>query len=767
MTTLADIRAKYPGAYDDMDDEALASALHLKFYSDMPRDEFDAKIGLQPAAKEVDMLSDVIKSGGIGVVQGGIGLATLPGNVEALGRMGINAVGNLAGAEGPVVSPDTVLPNYSDAKGAVEKYTGKFYEPQTTAGKYARTIGEFLPGGTTGAGLVSRAARVAVPAIASETAGQMTEGTELEPWARLAAGVGAYPAMGAAARPIRRARANMGEQGAYGQIADSLPNGVERFADDVAAGASRGNVATNRRTLDILGEEMQRAGGDVQVAQQATINRIVAETGVTPQTARGQIRRLTQVHADSDLLLGEYPAVSGSNAAQRARQPGNVDLDALGRTENSQTQATLDYLANNGNARSAIETRNAINARQEHLGPAMREALEELPGAPRQPTGARTTRPANITDVEQHIEDARRLGGQEYRAAYNGPINNRISLHFLPRVLEGNLNRAAGRAGEPAAAIRRAVDQFYLNLPTGQRVAMNTLQQLQDARGAVRGQIAEYHRAGRDDLVGAVQPLYRQVTTMMERMSPQWAVANRRWADMRFDELAQELGDAFATKAGPRYREQLRDFHRMAPEAQGIVRIHFLQQLFDKLDNLGDTHSVFKLFSNDHSRNMIRQLFGDEAAVSFTRAVRDQKVAETSQRMLANSATHRRGMAQRQADAETGLVAAVENANARGVRNWLLERATQLVTERRNRPMGEILTTPLNDTAQVARHLHNMRAQQQRLEAINGQRGTIATTPASGAIPAGDTDRNQGLVGSYPGRPFNPDDYDAQGNRIR
>jgi len=48
MRTLADIREQYP-QYSDMSDGALASALHQKFYSDIPRAEFDAKIGLKPA----------------------------------------------------------------------------------------------------------------------------------------------------------------------------------------------------------------------------------------------------------------------------------------------------------------------------------------------------------------------------------------------------------------------------------------------------------------------------------------------------------------------------------------------------------------------------------------------------------------------------------------------------------------------------------------------------------------------------------------------
>jgi hypothetical protein len=51
MTTLADIRRKHPGAYDDMDDNQLADALYKKHYSDMDRSQFNTKIGLasQPA----------------------------------------------------------------------------------------------------------------------------------------------------------------------------------------------------------------------------------------------------------------------------------------------------------------------------------------------------------------------------------------------------------------------------------------------------------------------------------------------------------------------------------------------------------------------------------------------------------------------------------------------------------------------------------------------------------------------------------------------
>lgn len=52
MATMAEMRQKYP-QYSDMSDEQFADAFHAKFYSDIPKDAFYAKIGLQstPAAQ--------------------------------------------------------------------------------------------------------------------------------------------------------------------------------------------------------------------------------------------------------------------------------------------------------------------------------------------------------------------------------------------------------------------------------------------------------------------------------------------------------------------------------------------------------------------------------------------------------------------------------------------------------------------------------------------------------------------------------------------
>ena len=744
MATLSEFRARYP-QYNDMSDADLANALYRKYYSDMPRAEFNQKIGMNqpmdPPMTWADTAVDVAQQSILGLNRGVNNVISIPGEIVG------GAVNMVAPGEGDRFKWDNA---FSRA------FTRPDIQPRTKAGRYAASIGEaFGSSAIPMVGIAAKAAQVAKAAHAARQATnpltaagqQIVNAYRAAPGAAVAAdaaasvgaGVGQQMAQeggfgatgqmvggvlgslvpagvvgmtGGTMRTIQRARANQGEPGAYGRIADDLPGGVRELADQIAGGRTRAQQAVNQETFDILGEEMARAGGNVAQAQQATIDRLVREAGLTPAAARARIRTLSQVHENSQLMLGEYPAVARADAAQRGRQPGNIDLDQLGRIQDSTTQAKLDYLANNGNAQSAQNVRNAIAQREEALSPAMSGNL--MDSGPQMQTGQRTSRPANIADVEQMVANADQLASQEYRAAYQGPINNQVMLQTLPRFLSWAERRAAMRAGEPAAAINRAVNQFYTQTPNG-RLAMMTLQQLQDARAAVRGQMTEYRNAGRNDLINAVQPLYSQITRLMEQMSPMWAQANRRWADGRMNDVAAELGDAFSKRAGPRFREQLNEFNRMAPEAQNIVRVHWIQQQLDRLASLPDSASVSRFFSNDHARTMVRALLGDEAAVSFARMVRDIRVAEASKGMLRNSATHRRGQAQKQMDAETGLQAAIQAASVRGARNWLVERAAQILTENRNRPMADILTTPMSDTAQVAMHLHRMQQQANRL----------------------------------------------------
>ena len=233
MPTITEVRQKYP-QYDDLSDDQLAGALHKKFYSDMPADEFRTKIGMTPPpelaapvpAAEPASIADVSKGVGAGLLQGGAYVAGLPGDLLSAVDAGVRNIPRLFGAPAATMPERTGIGKMAQAiepptseqttASMVKNITGPLYEPKSTLGKYGKTFGEMLPQALAGPGRAAampfqqaarQAARrvmptVVAPAVASEAAGQATEGTAAEPYARFA-GALAGGVVPSAARRLR------------------------------------------------------------------------------------------------------------------------------------------------------------------------------------------------------------------------------------------------------------------------------------------------------------------------------------------------------------------------------------------------------------------------------------------------------------------------------------------------------------------------------------------------------------------------------------
>jgi hypothetical protein len=113
--------------------------------------------------EDVGVVEDSLKSLGSGAVRGGIGLAALPEmaarGVARLGQEGLQAVG--------LADDDYNIPVLDTATGrALSGLTSlDDYEAKTTAGRYAGTIGEFA-GGAGAFGAAGKAAKIAGKALA-------------------------------------------------------------------------------------------------------------------------------------------------------------------------------------------------------------------------------------------------------------------------------------------------------------------------------------------------------------------------------------------------------------------------------------------------------------------------------------------------------------------------------------------------------------------------------------------------------------------------
>ncbi len=620
-------------------------------------------------------------------------------------------------------------------------------QPQTSAGGYGRAVGEMVGSSAVPvAGLIGKARSLAAVAptnfvqraiqgtgqayltaparsaatdlAAASTAGIGQEAAKDQGFGPVGQAVGAMAGslaplaaantIGRGVQAVQSARANASP---YARVARGLGDmPMEELANSVAVGAGRSRQDINRRVLDTLGEEMVNAGSDRRAAIAATLRRLETEGNVTADTARDQLQRVIRAQHDSELMLGEYPAVARSNEGTRhIKKAENITDEAAGKMENAGTQQLIDYVANTGSMASSQNVKNAIGVRAQNLKDSAENAVRSL-----SPNGK------TIQDVAADAEIAANLARAEYNKVYNGSGGTMVDngkLHSgLQDVVDKYAGVAAGRSGEQAQAIKSALEEFYVDLPSGQKVIMPSLQMAQDMRGSLRGIIQRNLRAGNDHIVNSLQPMYNDVTDVMKTASPAWATANKRWSDLKLDEVAADLGQSFAKGAGPKAREQLEQFKGLAPEAQDIVRVHFTQQLLDGIENaskLGGMKNLGELFTKAHTRTMIREILGDDAAVQMSRFIRDANVMARSRDMLRGSPTQPRQQMQKEQDADLNLIAAADNFDWKSWKAALMEKAVAFLRERRNKVIGKVVTTPIRDTPAVAEHLQRMRTADQ------------------------------------------------------
>lgn len=209
----------------------------------------------------INPFADALGAAGAGLARGTAGLLGLPGTIADLGNAGGEWLMQRAGLptrsqamaeqgldSSNVLSSQSLQDAASALTGGATDYRG-----QTTAGRYAGTVGEFLPGAAIGGLSPANLAQFGVlPAVASEAAGQWTEGTGYEPMARIAAALVAPAIPGAVSRAVSPFG---GSIGAERQAAvDYLRNeGINPTAGQVTG--SRRLLATESELAPRLGEE--------------------------------------------------------------------------------------------------------------------------------------------------------------------------------------------------------------------------------------------------------------------------------------------------------------------------------------------------------------------------------------------------------------------------------------------------------------------------------------------------------------------------------
>lgn len=438
----------------DAELQALYSPPAAKPVAAMSDDELKAAYGLSAG----DTATDVAKSAGVGLGKGLIGIGGMVGDLTSLGAKGLEVadqyISGKLGIEPYKPKMDrsqsifNKLPGAADIQKAVEEnVTGEFYKPQTTPGKYAETIGEFLPAAVAGPGsAASRVAAAIASGAGSEAAGQFTKGTAAEPYARIAGAMAGGIAPMAAGRAITPLPASAARQRLVEILNDegvtSLTAGqrtgnkslqfAESFLGDgplAGQGASRIQQEGQRQFTEAT---MRRAGGGVDASPEvlAANNQRLGDQ-FRDLSARNTLTPDNQFITDITTAVRDYRNVP--NSQQRAIVQGYVD-DIIDHV-NAGTMPGAQYQE----MRSRLSRQsNSLRQSDPTLSDALRDMRNALDNA------MERSIPATSGDAELWRQSRREYGSQK---TIEKAVSRAGEATAEGQVVPANLRNALPKAG--------------------------------------------------------------------------------------------------------------------------------------------------------------------------------------------------------------------------------------------------------------------------------------------------------------------------------
>lgn len=322
------------------------------------------------------------------------------------------------------------LPTSQDLSRALRADKAK-YVPQTTAGDYARTAGQFTPSVIFPGTGVQRAANVVAPAMVSETAGQLTEGTPLEPWARVAGAVAGGVGAGIATGP--RSSTRLLSEYARGATDDQLAM-AQALREDAAR---RGITLTQAEAV----QQVTGNGTGLGTMQRVLEGTRAGSDRIGPVMAQRpeQTRAAVMGFADSVAPQTAQPSMIGAEAQRAA---GTAINDARRRV-NARAEPFYRALEN-----QAVP---AERYQQFVADPTYRAALAEIRGHPELNASIAHLPDENLSVVNEVVK---RMRGMAETATPNpaNPMGN----HQLEAIRTASAGRVDGAMRDMSTPWTRA-----------------------------------------------------------------------------------------------------------------------------------------------------------------------------------------------------------------------------------------------------------------------------------------------------------------------
>lgn len=373
----------------------LADGRVIKFPDGLPPEQVKViiqKASAQAAPQAPDgPVMDAAKGLGTGLIEGALGMAAIPAQAgQWLGKKATSGIDYLLGVPPEKTAQrQAETQNFLDNEGMLPNPANLVkmapqYQPQTTGGKYAKTLGQFLPSTLAGGpvGMGSKLLGATTGAVGSEAAGQLTEGTGAEPYARLVGALAGGVAPAVARRvvtplPISPERQKMvealrkeGVDLTAGQV--SGRKGLQ-YAESELGGGKVGNLM-EKQGEQFTSAALKRAGITADRATPEVLDQAFTRLGneFDGLAARNSIPPNAQLATDVAAAVTDYAAVVPASA--RAPIISKLANDMIAAAQNG--LGGKQYQA----YRSRLETM-ARGSKDPQLTSALRDIKESLDDA--------------------------------------------------------------------------------------------------------------------------------------------------------------------------------------------------------------------------------------------------------------------------------------------------------------------------------------------------------------------------------------------------
>ena len=247
-------------------------------------------------------------------------------------------------------SDDIVIPQRDPeaptVRSTLADVTGGFseYQPLTTRGEYGSTLAEFLGGAAVMplGGPLRSMASVIVPALASETAGQLTEGTEYENIARFAAALGIPIAQALATPALRRL-----VKGPADEIYANLPSSNRSSSVQTLQNEGITDISAGQQIGSPTLMKLEDRAGPSLIAKQQLTSSILRQAGTnadlaTPEVINATRKRIGKVYNMADDAAGGVPTEAEGNLMLRALAKAQGDM-TIGDVPRNLEKIVLDF----------------------------------------------------------------------------------------------------------------------------------------------------------------------------------------------------------------------------------------------------------------------------------------------------------------------------------------------------------------------------------------------------------------------------------------